>query len=61
MNKATYKNNITKLATIKEAQERYRVGRDTLLNLAEDNFAVRRFGRLVRIDIGILDKAIENY
>lgn len=61
MNKASYKKNITKLATIEEARERYRLGRALLLSLAEENNALRRFSRTIRIDIEVLDKAIENY
>ena len=61
MNKASYSNNATKLATVDEARERYRLGRNLLMKIAEDNNAIRRFGKAVRIDIHVMDKAIENY
>lgn len=31
------------------------------MKMTEDNGAVRRFGKAVRIDVNVLDKAIENY
>lgn len=62
MNKASYTNDITKLATIKQAKERYKLSRNILVKLAEENNAVHKFGRAVRIDVSVLDKAIEeNY
>lgn len=61
MNKSKYQRNITKLATINEARERYRLGRNSIMKIAEENDAVRRFGRAVRIDIQIMDKAVNNY
>lgn len=61
MNKARYEKTVTKLATIDEARERYRLGRYLLMKIAEDNNAVRRFGKNVRIDIPLMDKAINNY
>ena len=61
MNKSNFSNDITKLATVPQAKERYKLGRTKLMQIAEDNNAVRRFGRSVRIDIEVLDKAIENY
>ena len=61
MYKSSFSNNITKLATVPQAIERYKLSRNTLMNIAENNFAIRRFGRAVRIDIQVMDKAIENY
>lgn len=61
MNKASYSNNISKLATVEQAKERYKLLRNLLLDVAEKENAVRRFGRAVRIDIQIMDKAINNY
>lgn len=61
MNKASYSNNISKLATVEQAKERYKLSRNLLLDVAEKENAVRRFGRAVRIDIQIMDKAINNY
>ena len=56
MNKASYSNNISKLATVEQAKERYKLSRNLLLDVAEKENAVRRFGRAVRIDIQIMDK-----
>ena len=62
MNKPEYSNTITKLATIPQAVERYKLGRTKLMEIAESENAVRRFGRSVRIDIPAMDKAINtNY
>ena len=61
MNKASYSNNLSKLATIEQAKERYKLSRNLLLEIAEKENAVRRFGRSVRIDIETFDKAIANY
>ena len=61
MNKSSYSNNVVKLATVKQAKERYKLSRGLLMQIAEDNNAVRRFGRSVRIDVLVMDKAIENY
>lgn len=61
MNKASYSNDISKLATVNQARERYKLSRNFLLKIAEDNGAVRRIGRAVRIDIPAMDKAISNY
>ncbi len=61
MNKAKYSDVIVKLATVSQAMERYKLGRNSIMELAENNEAVRRFGRAVRIDVQVLDKAIEQY
>lgn len=61
MNRASYTNRVVKLATIPQAVERYKLGRTSLMQLAESENAVRRFGRAVRIDIEVLDAAISNY
>ena len=61
MNKAQFSNAITKLCTVQQAVERYKIGRTSLMQLAERENAVRRFGRSVRIDVQMLDKAIEQY
>lgn len=50
-----------KLLTVNEAKERYKLSRNTLIKIAEESNAIRRFGRAVRIDAPIMDKAIENY
>lgn len=61
MNRAIYKKDIIKLGTVEEAKERYRLGRNKLMEIAENENAIRRFGRSVRIDIPAMDKAINNY
>lgn len=61
MNKAKYSDVVVKLATVPQAMERYKLGRNTIMGLAENNEAIRRFGRAVRIDVEVLDKAIEQY
>lgn len=61
MKQAQYSNNLTKLATVKQAVERYKLGKTKLMEVAEDNNAIRRFGRAVRIDVEVMDKAIANY
>lgn len=61
MNQAGYSDKIEKLATVKQASERYKLGRTKLMQIAEDSGAIRRIGRIVRIDIPKMDKAIETY
>jgi len=61
LNKAQFSNEIIKLCTVRQAVDRYKIGRTSLMQLAERENAVRRFGRSVRIDVGVLDKAIEQY
>lgn len=61
MNKAIYDKEVIKLGTVEEAKERYRLGRNKLMEIAENENAIRRFGRSVRIDISIMDNAINNY
>ncbi len=61
MNRAIYEKSAVKLGTVKEAQERYRLGRSKLMEIAENEGAVRRFGRSVRVDVSVLDRAIANY
>lgn len=51
MNKAKYSDRVVKLATVPQAMERYKLGRNSIMVLAENNEAIRRFGRSVRIDV----------
>ena len=37
MNKASYSDDISKLATVNQARERYKLSRNLLLKIAEDN------------------------
>ncbi|MCM1026383.1 MAG: DUF6462 family protein [Roseburia sp.] len=48
-----------KYATVSEAMERYRMCRNTLMKLAEECGAVRRFGGAVKIDIPTMDKGMD--
>lgn len=62
MNKSNFSDNVTKLATVSQAVERYKLSRNTLMRIADNENAIRRFGRAVRIDISVMDKAIaESY
>lgn len=61
MHKSTFSDEIIKLATVPQAMERYKLSRGTLMKIAENENVIRRFGRSVRIDVQVLDKAIEQY
>lgn len=58
MNRPKYSNAVTKLATVPQAVERYKLGRTLLMQFAEGENAVRRIGRAVRIDVEVLDEAV---
>ena len=60
MHKPSYSNEITKLATVKQAIERYKLGRTALVDYATKVGALRKIGRSVRIDIEVFDKALES-
>ncbi len=51
MNKNSFSNDLSKMATVPQAIERYKVSRLTLMKYAEQYNALVRFGRSVRIDI----------
>ncbi len=61
MHKAYYTDEIQKLATVSQASERYKIGRTKLMEIAGEVGAVRRIGRMVRIDIPVMDKGLDNY
>ena len=64
MNRAKYSdvvNSTTKLCTVEQARERYKLSRGLLMQVAEDAGAIRRIGRSVRVDVPKMDKALENY
>ena len=62
MNRATYsKSEIVKLATVNEARERYRLSRGMLMRIASENHALKKIGGCVRIDVKVLDNALELY
>ena len=58
MNVLNYSNEITKMATVPQAIERYKISRRTLMKYAEQYDALVRFGRSVRIDIDKFDAGI---
>lgn len=60
MNKAQYSDKEGKLATTKQAVEMYKIGRTKLIEIAKQAGAIRRFGRMIRIDIQKLNEYIEN-
>ncbi len=59
MNILNYSDEITKMATIPQAVERYKISRKTLMKYATKYDALIRFGRSVRIDIGKFDSGLE--
>lgn len=61
MHKSMFSDEIIKLATVPQAIERYKLSRGMLMKIAENEHAIRRFGKSVRIDIQVLDEAIEQY
>lgn len=61
MNRPFYKNEPTKLCTIDEACERYRLGKTMIRKIAEENNAIKHIGRCTRIDLEVMDKAISNF
>ena len=60
MNVLNYSDEITKMATVPQAIERYKISRRTLMKYADKYDALVRFGRSVRIDIEKFDRGIEN-
>ena len=58
MNKHNFSSEITKLATVPQGMERYKVSRNTLMKVATEHNAVVRFGKCVRIDCEKLDAAL---
>ena len=59
MNKPNYSIENAKLLTVEQARQRYQLSRNLLMKTAEECYAIRRFGRAVRIDYLVLDRAIE--
>ncbi len=58
MNILNYSDEITKMATVPQAIERYKISRKTLMKYAGKYDALVRFGRSVRIDIEKFDAGI---
>lgn len=62
MNKPSYcKSDVVKLATVNEARQRYRLSRGMVTKIASENNALRKIGNCVRIDVSVLDEALELY
>lgn len=64
MNKPKYSDNVnatTKLCTVEQAKERYKLSKGLLMQVAEEAGAIRRIGRTLRLDVPAMDKALENY
>lgn len=60
MKENKYSDEITKLATISQAKERYKMSRYCLMKYASEYGALVRLGdRIVRIDVTKFDRAIE--
>ena len=50
---------ISKLATVPQASDRYKISRKTLMKYAENAGAVVRFGKSVRINIEKMDALVD--
>ena len=59
MQKSMYSNEITKLATVQQARDRYKVSRGLLMKMATEYHALVRLGRFVRIDVEKFDAELE--
>lgn len=58
MQKNNFSTELSKLATVPQAVDRYKVSRLTLMKYAEQYDAIVKFGRSVRIDISKFDAGI---
>ena len=54
-----YSDLLTKMATVPQAIERYKISRKTLMKYATRYDAIVRFGRSVRIDIEKFDSGLD--
>ena len=64
MNRKKYSSEInerTKLITYEQASERYQLGRSSLIKIANECGAIRKIGRSVRLNLEVMDEAIESY
>ena len=59
MRKNNFTSELSKLATVPQAVDRYKVSRLTLMKYAEKCGAVVRFGKSVRINIDKMDASID--
>lgn len=60
MKNMQYSDEITKMATVPQAIERYKISRKTLMKYAEKYNALVKFGRSVRIDTERFDAGLNN-
>lgn len=60
MQKNNFSTELSKLATVPQAVDRYKISRLTLMKYAEKIGAVVRFGRSVRINIGKMDEYVDS-
>lgn len=61
MRKGSYSDTIEKYATVPQACDYYKLGRNTLMNLLDGTGAIKRFGKAVRIDIPTASKVLDTY
>lgn len=61
MNKMENKNLNGKLLTYGMAQERFNLGRQTVMQIAKENGCIFKIGKTVRIDAEAFEKALEMY
>lgn len=64
MNRKKYSSEITentKYITFEKASERYQLGRTSLIRIANECGAIRKIGRSVRLNLDVMDEAIESY
>lgn len=59
MQKNNFSTELSKLATVPQAMDRYKISRMTLMKYAKRSGAIVRFGRSVRIDIDKFDSGID--
>lgn len=59
MQKNNFSTELSKLATVPQAMDRYKISRMTLMKYAEQSGAIVRFGRSVRINIDKFDEGLE--
>lgn len=59
MQKNNFSTEISKLATVPQAIDRYKISRLTLMKYAEKGGAVVRFGKSVRINIDKMDAFVD--
>ena len=59
MQKNNFSTDISKLATVPQATDRYKISRLTLMKYAEKCGAVVRFGKSVRINIEKMDAFVD--